>query len=193
MERFDFNIFLKKSITENRNIIEYGIQELSKDKIVLKKLSVSKCEVVNIADENMEASENVYGIKININGELKGKLLLFLSKETLNKIIVNKINELYSESLINDYLVNFGKVFGNVFLSCISKYSKLVLYSSAPIVANDMLGSIVTIMLADYIDYENSYVLDFFFKNNRNEELPISLAYIPENTDMNIIKSKIYN
>lgn len=137
------------------------LEQLSQGHISAKLGEASNLPLHELPAFTGDETRFVTGIAMTLLENPSVKLLILLSEEASNSIILSIIGQdgLNDNSLGNSILQEIGNIFGSAIANCISKNNNMPVKTSIPEIGHDMVGAMISAIISDLAFLEDSVAI----------------------------------
>jgi chemotaxis protein CheC len=160
-------------------------------KMTVPEVELLKLEELPAVTGNEE--DSIACIMLTFSGEIKGKILLVLEMDNVQKILqlIFGGEELPGEDIQHSALTELGNILSGAYLKAINTFTELDLSQEVPVSAYDMAGAILSSSIIDYSQSEEYILLlETEFSLDR-EKIELYYFFIPEKESLEILFKRL--
>jgi chemotaxis protein CheC len=160
-------------------------------KMTVPEVELLKLEELPAVTGNEE--DSIACIMLTFSGEIKGKILLVLEMDNVQKILqlIFGGEELPGEDIQHSALNELGNILSGAYLKAINTFTELDLSQEVPVSAYDMAGAILSSSIIDYSQSEEYILLlETEFSLDR-EKIELYYFFIPEKESLEILFKRL--
>jgi chemotaxis protein CheC len=160
------------------------------------KMTVPRVELLKLEElpaVTGDEEDYIACIMINFSGEIRGKILLVIEMENVEKILklIFAAEELPDKDIQHSALNELGNILSGAYLKAINNFSELELSQEVPVSAYDMAGAILSSSIIDYSQSEEYILLlETEFILDR-EKIELYYFFIPEKESLEILFNRL--